>query len=61
MFHNLKIIDGVIQAGTIIEVFVARGKSKDRVPLYNALSDGELDEEMDALRARVTKSVTEYV
>ena len=61
VFHNLKIIDGVIQAGTIIEVFVARGKSKDRVPLYNALSDGELDEEMDALRARVTKSVTEYV
>ncbi|MDD2951979.1 MAG: hypothetical protein PHC95_02275 [Parabacteroides sp.] len=58
VFHNLKIIDGVIQAGGIIEVFVARGKSKDRVPLYNALSDGELDEEMNALRARVTKSVT---
>lgn len=58
VFHNLKIVDGVIQAGAIIEVFVARGKSKDRVPLYNALSDGELDEEMNALRESVTKSVT---
>lgn len=59
VFHNLKIIDGVIQAGAIIEVFVARGKSKDRVPLYNALCDGELDEEMNALRKRVTETVTE--
>ncbi len=59
VFHNLKIIDGVIQAEAIIEVFVARGKSKDRVPLYNALCDGELDEEMNALRKQVTKTVTE--
>ncbi|WP_260425584.1 hypothetical protein [Tannerella forsythia] len=59
VFHDLKIIDGVIQAGAIIEVFVARGKSKDRVPLYNALCDGELDEEMNALKKQVTKTVTE--
>ncbi len=58
VFHDLKTINGAIQAGAIIEVFIARGKSKDRVPLYNALSDGELEEEMNALRATVTKSVT---
>lgn len=59
VFNDLKIIDGVIQAGAIIEVFVARGKSKDRVPLYNALSDGELDEEMNALREKVSIPVTQ--
>ena len=58
VFHNLRTIDGVIQKGAIIEVFIARGKSKDRVPLYNALADGELDEEMNMLREQVTKSVT---
>lgn len=55
VFHNLKVTNGIIQAGAIIEVFVARGKSKDRVPLYNMLSDGELDEEINALRKQVTK------
>ncbi len=52
MFHNLNTIDGRIQAGGIIEVFIARGKSKDRVPLYNLLVDGNLDEEMEVLRAQ---------
>ena len=41
----------MIEKGGTLEVFVARGKSKDRVPLYNLLADGELDEEMDALRS----------
>ena len=50
VFKDLNTIDGRIQEGGVIEVFVARGKSKDRVPLYNMLSDGELDEEMEALR-----------
>lgn len=59
VFHDFKVVDGVIQAGGEIEVFVARGKSKDRVPLYNALSDGELEDEMNALREKVTKSVTD--
>ena len=59
VFHDLKIIDGIIQAGAIIEVFVARGKSRDCVPLYNAFCAGVLDEEMNALRMQVTKTVTE--
>lgn len=60
VFDGLQVVNGVIQAGAAIEVFVARGKSKDRVPLYNLLSDGELDEELSDLRKRaVTKSVTD--
>lgn len=47
---DLNTIDGVIQAGGVIEVFIARGASKDRVPLYNLLADGGLDEEIDILR-----------
>ena len=51
VFDGMKIINGVISAGAAIEVFVARGKSRDRVCLYNLLCDGELDEEMSSLRA----------
>lgn len=56
---NLSVIDGAVQVGGVIEVFIARGKSKDRVPLYNVLCDGGLDEDMEILRQQaVTKSVT---
>ncbi len=58
VFDGVQVVNGVIQSGGIIEVFVARGKSKDRIPLYNILTDGELDEEMSQLRTAVTKSVT---
>lgn len=52
MFHDLNIVDGVIQGGGVIEVFVARGKSRDCIPLYNILCDGGLDDEMEYLRNR---------
>lgn len=52
VFDGLAVVDGLIPNGAAIEVFVARGKSKDRVPLYNLLSDGALDEEMSELRAK---------
>lgn len=52
VFDDLEIVNGTISQGAIIEVFIARGKSKDRVPLFNLLCDGELDEEMSELRAR---------
>lgn len=56
VFDNLEVADGVVLGGGV-DVFVARGKSKDRVPLYNLLTDGELEDEMRELkqRARVTK------
>lgn len=57
VFHNLNVIDGVIQDGSTIEVFVARGKSKDRVPLFELLSDGSLDDEMEALRQQATPTI----
>lgn len=52
VFDDLEIVNGTISQGATIEVFIARGKSKDRVPLFNLLCDGELDEEMSELRAR---------
>jgi transketolase N-terminal domain/subunit len=48
----MEIVNGTISQGAAIEVFIARGKSKDRVPLFNLVCDGELDEEMSELRAR---------
>jgi hypothetical protein len=50
VFDGVEVVNGEIPTGATIEVFVARGKSKDRVPLYNLLADGELDEEMSELR-----------
>lgn len=50
VFDGVEVVNGEIPTGAKIEVFVARGKSKDRVPLYNLLTDGELDEEMSELR-----------
>ncbi len=52
VFDNMELVNGAISLGATIEVFVARGKSKDRVPLYNLLTDGELDEEISELRKR---------
>ena len=50
VFHDAQPINGKLQAGAVIEVFVARGYAKDRIALYNELSDGLLDEEMEYLR-----------
>lgn len=51
VFDDLKVVDGCILSGAV-ELFVARGKSRDRVSLYNLLCDGELDDEMSDLRDR---------
>ena len=58
VFTDLEVINGVIQEGSIIEIFVARGKSKDRVPLFDLFAGGELDEEMSELKSRA-KSMRE--
>ncbi len=52
VFDNMELVNGNISTGATIDVFIARGKSKDRVPLYNLLTDGELDEEISELRKR---------
>ena len=50
-FNNFEIVNGVVQPGASVEVYVARGKSKDRQRLYFMLKRGELDGEVAALRA----------
>lgn len=52
VFHSFDVNDGKPQHGAILEIFVARGKSKDRMALYTLMCDGELDEEMEYLRKR---------
>jgi len=44
---------------TQIEIFIARGYKNNRVAVWQMLEDGELDDEVDALRSKsVTESVT---
>lgn len=57
VFTDAKVTDGRLQAGAVIDIFVARGYAKNREALYNELSDGILDEEMNQLRVAATKSV----
>ena len=50
VFEGFGIVNGIPSQGARLEIFIARGKGKDRVPLYNLLADGALDEEMSRLR-----------
>ncbi|WP_072546732.1 hypothetical protein [Mediterranea massiliensis] len=56
---NTEFINGEIQAGAVIELFVARGQRNNRNQLYNILADDGFDDEMNHLRKQVTKTVTE--
>lgn len=56
---DFALIEGRIVEGAVIELFVARGQRNSRTALYNLLSDGELNDEINTLRNQVTKSVTE--
>lgn len=51
VIKDLKMEDGAIVVGSKVEVFVARGKALYKEQLYHLLCDGELDEEMERLRA----------
>ncbi len=57
-FYDVTEVNGTIQAGAVIEVFVARGWADKCNMLCNLYLDGELDEEIETLRKQVTKSVT---
>jgi hypothetical protein len=48
--RDTEFVNGGIQAGAVIELFVARGQRNNRTQLYNALCDGEFDEEIEQLR-----------
>ena len=59
IFDNFDVIDGKIQAGATLEIFVARGQRNNRAQLFNLLMDGELDGEVEELKKRaVTERVT---
>ena len=51
-FIDFKVINGVPNNGAILEIFVARGKSKDIKAVYNLATDEELNEEMNLLREK---------
>ena len=55
--QNAKFVNGGIQVGAVIEVFVARGQRNNRGPLYNSLVDGERNNEIEALRESAAKEV----
>ena len=57
--HNAEFVNGGIQAGAVIELFVARGQRNNIRQLYRMVCEGELDEEMNALRKRIGKAVPE--
>ena len=50
VFENFVVKDGRIQKGSALEMLIARGRSKDRVALYNLFADGGLDEEINTLK-----------
>lgn len=44
----------------VIEIYIARGQRNNRLALYNLLSDGELNEEIEILKSRaVTETDTQ--
>jgi hypothetical protein len=52
--------DGRIADGAAVEIFIARGKKFEKNQTNNLFLDGQLNAEMESLRAAaVTKSVTE--
>ena len=59
IFDKFDVIDGKIQAGAALEIFICRGMRENHSQLYNLLCDGELDTEIEQLRKQaVTEKVT---
>ncbi len=50
LFENFSLL-GSPAAGAVVEVFIARGQKNNRQLLYNLWQDGQLDSEIEALRA----------
>lgn len=56
--RGFSLVNGAIQIGAEIEIFVARGQRDNRNGLYNSLVDGDFNDEIEALKQ---KAVTELV
>lgn len=50
VFTNFSVVDGRIQYGSVMEIFIARGQNTNRVALYTQLDEGYLDDEVETLR-----------
>ena len=50
IIHRVKEIDATIQAGSIIDVFIARGKSNECHLFCSLYEEGAFDEELNILR-----------
>lgn len=57
VLRDLQTINGRIKQGAVLEVFVCRGMLNNQVALYNMACNGELDEEMEAMREKATLDV----
>jgi hypothetical protein len=58
-FDNFDVIDGKIQEGATLEIFICRGMRENHSQLYNLLCDGELDDEIATIRKQaVNERVT---
>ena len=55
VFHNFEIVNGAVQPGASVEVFIARGQSHNKQNLCVVACDGGLDDEMNRLRALANK------
>lgn len=51
VFHDVKVVNGAVQQGGIMEIFVARGQKRNGLQLCQLLAGGELDDELNALRS----------
>lgn len=51
---DIEMENGAIKVGGSVEIFVARGLSKDKIELYNMACEGALDYEMEMLRAQAS-------
>ena len=52
---DISFVDGALQPGAVIEIFIARGQSHNKATLFNLLADDELADEMEALRQQANK------
>lgn len=55
VFRDFNVVDGKVQAGAVIELFIARGKGSEKFNLYTTFVDGVLDSEADSLREQAER------
>jgi len=58
IYHDFELINGAAPKGAVIELFVARGQSRNAENILFGFIDGLYDEELEALRKRATPDPT---